>query len=261
MPNRKNAEENAPEQEVLQRRLLREQAAAAGQAAQQVQRQREHLERDEHRQQVVGRREQQHAADREHHQRVDLGLQHRCRTSRARSASLPGSVDAGGANGASPGLEPPLGEQQHAMAAKHEDRALQEQRRAVDGDRAFGGDALRCRPAARPATNAAARGRASASTTWSDVARRRAARRPRPGRRPPPRRGRSASARAAAYVDLRAVGDADSRAASAWPSLGSVGGRTATSGSGSVTPTSVERRARRRVDHVEHAASGRSRAR
>ena len=41
------------EQEVLQRRLLGEQAAAAGQAAHDVERQREHLERDEHGQQVV----------------------------------------------------------------------------------------------------------------------------------------------------------------------------------------------------------------
>ena len=62
------------EQEVLERRLLAEQPAAAGQPAQQVERQREHLERHEHRQQVVGRREQHHAADREHHQRVDLGV-------------------------------------------------------------------------------------------------------------------------------------------------------------------------------------------
>ena len=62
------------EQEVLQRRLLAEQPAAAGQPAEQVERQREHLERDEHREQVVGRREQQHAADREQQQREDLGL-------------------------------------------------------------------------------------------------------------------------------------------------------------------------------------------
>ena len=62
------------EQEVLERRLLREQPAAAGQPAQQVQRQRQHLERDEHRQQVVRGREEQHAADREQRQREDLGL-------------------------------------------------------------------------------------------------------------------------------------------------------------------------------------------
>ena len=44
------------EEEVLDRRLLREQAAPAGQPADQVQRQAEHLERDEHDQQVVGSR-------------------------------------------------------------------------------------------------------------------------------------------------------------------------------------------------------------
>jgi hypothetical protein len=41
------------EQEVLDRGLLREQPAPAGQRAEQVQRQREDLQRDEHRQQIV----------------------------------------------------------------------------------------------------------------------------------------------------------------------------------------------------------------
>ena len=67
------------EQEVLDRRLLREQPAAAGQAADQVQRQAEHLERDEHDQQVVRRDEQHHAADGERGQRIDLGLHPRRR--------------------------------------------------------------------------------------------------------------------------------------------------------------------------------------
>ena len=62
------------EQEVLERRLLAEQPAPAGQPAEQVERQREHLERDEHGEQVAGRREQHHPADREHQQRVDLGV-------------------------------------------------------------------------------------------------------------------------------------------------------------------------------------------
>ena len=61
------------EQEVLERRLLRDQPAPAGQPGHQVQRQREDLEGDEHRQQVVGGREEQHAADREHREREDLG--------------------------------------------------------------------------------------------------------------------------------------------------------------------------------------------
>ena len=62
------------EQEVLDRGLLREQPAPAGEARHQVQRQRQHLERDEHEQQVVRDDEQQHAADREQRQREDLGL-------------------------------------------------------------------------------------------------------------------------------------------------------------------------------------------
>ena len=49
------------EQEVLHRRLLAEQPPAPGQSAEQVEREREHLERHEHGQQVVGRREHQHA--------------------------------------------------------------------------------------------------------------------------------------------------------------------------------------------------------
>ncbi len=61
------------EQEVLHRRLLAQQPPAAGQRAEQVERQREDLERDEHGQQVVRRDEDQHAAEREHGQRVDLG--------------------------------------------------------------------------------------------------------------------------------------------------------------------------------------------
>ena len=62
------------EQEVLERGLLAQQPAAPGQPAEQVERQREHLERDEHREQVTRRREHQHAADREQQQRVDLGV-------------------------------------------------------------------------------------------------------------------------------------------------------------------------------------------
>ena len=62
------------EQEVLHGRLVREEAAAPGQTAQQVQRQRQHLERDEHGQQVVRGREEHHPADREQRQREDLGV-------------------------------------------------------------------------------------------------------------------------------------------------------------------------------------------
>ena len=62
------------QQEVLQRGFLGEQPAPPGQAAHQIQRQREHLERDEHGQQVTGCGKQQHAADGEHGQREHLGL-------------------------------------------------------------------------------------------------------------------------------------------------------------------------------------------
>ena len=116
MPKRKNAERERAEQEVLQRRLLRQQPAATGQPAQQVERQREHLERDEHRQQVAGGREQHHAADREQRQREDLG---RCQPG-ARAARLvrrPGEAAPCGVNASPPGRRGPLGHGQHAEDA------------------------------------------------------------------------------------------------------------------------------------------------
>jgi hypothetical protein len=61
------------EQEVLESRLLAEQPPTAGQRAQQVEREGEDLERDEHGQQVVRGDEQEHAAEGEDGQRVDLG--------------------------------------------------------------------------------------------------------------------------------------------------------------------------------------------
>ncbi|SCD30840.1 hypothetical protein GA0115236_10067 [Streptomyces sp. IgraMP-1] len=61
------------EEEVLDRRLLRHEPPAAGQGAHQVEREGEDLQRDEEGQQVVGGGEDDHAADREEHQREDLG--------------------------------------------------------------------------------------------------------------------------------------------------------------------------------------------
>ena len=81
------------EQEVLHRGFLAEQAPATGQATEQVERQREHLERHEHREQVAGGREQHHPADREQQQRVDLGVVETRRTgarTRCRAARPPG---------------------------------------------------------------------------------------------------------------------------------------------------------------------------
>jgi hypothetical protein len=127
MPNRKMA------QEVLHRRLLRQQAAAPGKAAQQVQRQREHLQRHEHGEQVVGRREQQHAADREEGQRINLGVH----DPRGQPLALLGAAwhsrrlrdERADARGV-------VGQQQHAGDGEHEDRALDEQGRPVHRHRA-----------------------------------------------------------------------------------------------------------------------------
>ena len=80
-----------------QRGLLAQEPPAAGEPAQQVERQREHLERDEEGQQVVGRREEQHATDREHEQRVDLGVLQTA-VDASRSASVPGRAAAWPAN-------------------------------------------------------------------------------------------------------------------------------------------------------------------
>jgi hypothetical protein len=55
---------------------LRQQSAASRQPAQQIQRQRQHLERDEHGEQIVGSREQQHAREREQREGEHLGLTH-----------------------------------------------------------------------------------------------------------------------------------------------------------------------------------------
>ena len=94
------------EQEVLQARLLGQQAAATGEAAHQVERQRQDLERDEHRQQVVRGGEQQHAADREQQQREDLGL-HEPGTPGLRLGRRPG--DGGGLRGERSAPGPPNG--------------------------------------------------------------------------------------------------------------------------------------------------------
>ena len=71
------------QKKVLHRRFLREEAAPSRQTAQQVQREREDFEGNEHCQQVVRCRKQQQAAQREHRQREHLGLR------RARFCGLP----------------------------------------------------------------------------------------------------------------------------------------------------------------------------
>ncbi len=121
------------------RRLLREQPAPPGQAAQQVQRQRQHLERDEHGQQVVGGREEHHAADREQRQREDLGVHEPGGAGASRSSGLPGVAAACAANAAVAGVA----DEQHADEGEHQHGALDEQRRPVDRDGAHRGDVAR----------------------------------------------------------------------------------------------------------------------
>src|SRR5690606_12685449 len=62
------------EQQVLERGLLAQQSATPRETREDVQREREHLERDEEGEQVSGCDEQQHAAETEERERVDLGL-------------------------------------------------------------------------------------------------------------------------------------------------------------------------------------------
>ncbi len=107
--------------------------------AEQVERQREHLEGDEHREQVAGGGEQQHAADREHQQRVDLGVLD------AAGGGLPLGLGAREGRGLAgergdAGLDPALGEQRDAEQREDQDQAPEEHGRAVDDDRALGPD-------------------------------------------------------------------------------------------------------------------------
>ncbi len=107
--------------------------------AQQVERQRQDLEGDEHRQQVVGRREEHHAEDREHHQRVDLGV---LAVGRDRGGLRVRPRHGGGLAGERrhPAVEVPLGEEQHAGDGQREDQAPEEQARPVDRDRPADGE-------------------------------------------------------------------------------------------------------------------------
>ena len=132
----------------------REQPAPAGHPADQVQRQAEHLERDEHDQQVVRGDEQHHAADGERRQRVDLGL-HPLRREQLAVARAAGRNGGRRHERRAGRVEGPLGEQQDRQRAEPGDRRLQEQPGAVDGERAAGGDlagagaAAACRPGRR----------------------------------------------------------------------------------------------------------------
>ena len=135
------------EQEVLERGLLGEQAATPGKAAHQVQREREDLQRDEHRQQVVRGGEQQHAAQREHRQREDFRLCHTgfggdlLRQCARHARGLRGEcIEAGRSRVVGvAGDDVALGDQQRAQDSDQEQGALQEQCGLVLGDRADDG--------------------------------------------------------------------------------------------------------------------------
>ncbi len=128
------------EQKVFQGGFLGQQPPAAGQPTHQVQRQREHFQRNEHRQQVVGGGEDHHAGDGEHGQREHLGLhqcglggdllrdaaRHRRRVGGERVQTRCASLGFGG--------HPSFRDQQDAQHADQQDGALQEQRGRVDGD-------------------------------------------------------------------------------------------------------------------------------
>ncbi len=130
-----------PEEEVLQRGLLRQQATAAGQAGHDVERQREDLEPDEHRDEVVGADEDHHPEDGEEGEREDLGgrvpgagrgvLLARARRRRPHRGE-----------GVGPDPTEALGHDEDRDRRQDEERALEEERDAVDGDRAAEGDGL-----------------------------------------------------------------------------------------------------------------------
>ena len=128
------------QQEVLHRRFLGEQPPAAGQAAQQVERQRQHFQRHEHGEQVVGGGEQQHAADREQGQRVDLGV---ADAGFQPLALFRAAGDGGGLRGERDHVMRGFRDQHDADKGQHDDRAPDEQRRPVDGDGSLRGHVSR----------------------------------------------------------------------------------------------------------------------
>ena len=114
-----------------------EQATATGEPAQQVQREAEHLQRDEHRQQVVRGGEHEHPQHDEEQERVHLGLL---------QAGTAGGVLTGRA-GHRGGLRreaglvvDPVADQQHRHHGEHEHHRHEEARDAVDRDGAARGD-------------------------------------------------------------------------------------------------------------------------
>jgi len=130
------------EQEVLQRGFLAQQPAAPCHTAQDVQRERQHLESDEHGQQIVGGGEDHHAGKREQQQREDFGLLltggdgltlglgtgHRGRVGRERRLAA---------------ADPPLGEQQHRERSEEQQQHPGQLGRAVKRQRVHRGQLWR----------------------------------------------------------------------------------------------------------------------
>ena len=125
------------EEEVLHRRFLAQQAPAPGQATQQVEREREHLESHEHGEQVTGRREEHHPADREQQQRVDLGVVEAGRLPLGLGAREGRRLAGEGGHAA---LDAALGEEEDTAETEDQDQAPQEHGRAVERDRALGAE-------------------------------------------------------------------------------------------------------------------------
>ena len=125
------------EQEVLDRCLLRQQAATAGEPGHQVEREAQDLERHEHEQQVVGGGEEHHPAEREHREREDLGLHRRALRERDVGARARGQRGLRHHRAARV-VERALGEHQDADGADDGQRPLQEQGRTVDRDGRLG---------------------------------------------------------------------------------------------------------------------------
>ena len=187
-----------PEQEVLHRGLLRQQATAPGQAGEQVQRQREHLERDEHRQQVAGGGEDHHPAGREQHERVHLGLR---QPLPAGDLLVVRAGDGGGLRGERvlAGLAA-VGDEQQRDEREQRDHPLQDERRPVEDHRAAEHDGPAGVPDVRPQRrdrDHGARGRGQGEAELHGPAACAAGRRPRRGRRSPRPPGPAAPAPAA----------------------------------------------------------------
>ena len=90
------------QQEVLQRRFLGQQPASPGQAAEQVERQRQDLQRDEHGDQVVGRREEHHPATRANSASGNTSVCSDAAAIASRSARVPGTAEADAREDAGP---------------------------------------------------------------------------------------------------------------------------------------------------------------